>query len=198
MKKTRIVLLSLLIAAAMITAGCGDGMDPETGAGEDATYTESGYEYRAYTDEDSGRASVKYLDAVVDIDEAEFVRDSFDDQVYLVLRMMFKNDSSIYRPEGDEDSTFYMDSLHKAFVIQALQNGNVIEHRGEAEAESFEESNCWELIDSGKSLDCKMYFPVEPDSPVTIQVLNPDGEDTVMAELTYTPPDDPEDIEEDF
>ena len=50
------------------------------------------------------------------------------------------------------------------------------------------------MIDSGKSLECEMYFPVEPNSPVTIQVLNPDGEDTVMAELTYTP----EEIEEVF
>ncbi len=63
----------------------------------------------------------------------------------------------------------------------------MIEYRSEAAAVSTEEANCWKLIDSGQSLRCEMYFPVEPDEPVTVQVLNPDGEDTVMAEVTYTP-----------
>ena len=47
--------------------------------------------------------------------------------------------------------------------------------------------NCWELIDSGEWRECEMYFPIDIQKDVTVQVLNPDGEDTVMAELAYTP-----------
>lgn len=190
MKKAMIVLSAMLVVSAMILAGCAD--DAENQGTADRTYTGSGYEYRAYTDEDS--ASVEYLDADLDIEEAEFVRDDLDDQVYLKLHMWFTNDSSSYRADEDEDTDFYKDSLEKAFVIQAVQDDKVIEHRSKAEAESIKEQNCWELIDSGKTLQCEMYFPVKADSPVTIQVLNPDGEDTVMAELTCTP----ENIADDF
>ena len=136
---------------------------------------------------EDGTAYIQYLDATLDIEEAEFIEDDFEEQTYLVLHMDFRNDSTLYRAEGDEDTDFYKDSLDSAFVIQAVQDGNVIECRSEAEADSFEEENCWKKIDSGQSLECEMYFPVEPDSEVTVQVLNPDGEDTVMAELTYAP-----------
>ena len=82
-----------------------------------------------------------------------------------------------YRAEVEDD----------AFVIQAVQDGEVIEHRSEPEAETIEEENCWELIDSGEWRECEMYFPIDIQKDVTVQVLNPDGEDTVMAELAYTP-----------
>lgn len=62
--------------------------------------------------------------------------------VYLVIDVLFRNESSLYRAEGDEDADFYMDSLEKAFVIQAVQDDKVIQHRSEAEADTFEESNC--------------------------------------------------------
>ncbi len=190
-RKKSVIILAIALGLSMaVFAGCGDISDTDTG--EEGTFTGSGYEYRAYTYGDQG--SVEYLDATVDIDEAEFVRDDFDEQVYLVLHMDFKNDSSSYRSEGDEDTDFYLDCLDDAFVIQAVQNDKVTEHRDEFEAETIEESNCWKQIDSGKSLECELYFPVELDSPVTVQVLNPDGEDTVMAELTYTPPEEIDEI----
>ena len=42
----------------------------------------------------------------------------------------------------------------------------------------------WEK-DAGKSIECDYWFPVDASQPVTIQILNIDGEDTVMAELTF-------------
>ena len=192
-RKTRIALVSLLVVSSMTLMGCESDLSTGDSGGGEGTYTASGYEYRADVHEDY--ASVEYLDATVDINEMKFVRDDFDDQVYLVLEMRFYNDSSRYRSEGEEDTNFYMDRLYKAFVIQAVQDGSVIECRPETEAQSIEEANCYREIDSGRNLDCEMYFPVEPDSPVTVQVLNPDGEDTVMAELVCTPPDE---IEDDF
>lgn len=174
------------MAIAAVMCGCGlDAGEEETSGSGEATVTGSGNEYLAVVNDDS--AYIEYLDATLDIKEAEFEEDDFDEQTYLKVEMDFMNDSTIYRADGDEDTDFYMDSLTKAFVLQAIQDGNVIEHRSEIEAETIEESNSWRLIDSGKSLECELYFPVEPDSPVTLQVLNPDGEDTVMAELQFTP-----------
>lgn len=61
----------------------------------------------------------------------------------------------------------------------------MIEPRDEVDADTFEEQNVYELIDAGDSIECEYWFPVDPSQPVTIQILNPDGEDTVMAELTF-------------
>ena len=52
---------------------------------------------------------------------------------------------------------------------------------------SFEDDNTYELIDAGSSIECEYWFPVNAYKPVKIQILNPDGEDTVMAELEYIP-----------
>lgn len=109
-KKAMIVLSAMLAASAMILTGCMDDTENQ-GTGGDGTYTGSGYEYRAYTDEDS--ASVEYLDADLDIEETKFVRDDLDDQVYLKLFMRFTNDSSVYRADGEENTDFYKDSLEK-------------------------------------------------------------------------------------
>lgn len=169
-----------------LLAGCGSaGPSGNHGRKETGTITPSGNEYFAEVGEDS--AHIRYLSAELDIDEAEFVTDDFDDQTYLVLHMLFRNDSTLYRSEGDENTRFYYDSLDRAFVILAVQDGEAIDPRGEAETESFEEENSYKEIDSGQSLYCDLYFPVEPGRPVTVQVLNPDGEDTVMAEMTFTP-----------
>ena len=172
----------------MCMAGCAAVPSAGGSGTKEKTFTGTGNEYRANVSEDS--ASIEYLGAIVDIDDAEFVTDDFEDQTYMVLHMLFQNDSTLYRSEGNENTRFYYDSLDRAFVIQAVQDGETIAHRSEAEAESSEEENCYNEIDSGHSLDCDMYFPVEPDKPVTVQVLNPDGEDTVMAELTFTPEED--------
>jgi len=178
---------AFLLCACM--AGCGtSGGTDDSGRDKEGTFTVSGNEYRADVYEDS--ASVEYLRAAPDIEGAESITDDFDDQTYLVLHMLFSNESTLYRSEGDEDTRFYYDSLEKAFVIMAEQDGEAIEPRDETEAESFEEENSFKEIDSGQSLYCDLYFPVEPDKPVTVQVLNPDGEDTVMAELTFTPEED--------
>ena len=187
LRKTISAACLLLLCACL--AGCGSApAKKENVRSKELTYTASGNEYRADVREDS--ASIEYLSAVLDIDDAEFVTDDFDDQTYLVLHMLFRNDSTLYRSEGNEDTRFYYDSLDRAFVILAEQDGEAIEPRDEAEAESFEEENSFKEIDSGQSLYCDLYFPVRPDKPVTVQVLNPDGEDTVMAELTFTPEED--------
>ena len=191
MKRDVFRTISALACAFLLCAclaGCGGAPATENSSSEEGTFTASGNEYRADVYEDS--ASVEYLSAALDIEGAEFITDDFDDQTYLVLHMLFRNESTLYRSEGDEDTRFYYDSLEKAFVILAEQDGETIEPRDETEAESFEEENSFKEIDSGQSLYCDLYFPVEPDKPVTVQVLNPDGEDTVMAELTFTPEED--------
>lgn len=187
LRKTISAACLLLLCACL--AGCGIApAKGESDRSKELTFTASGNEYRADVREDS--ASIEYLSAILDIDDAEFVTDDFDDQTYLVLHMLFRNDSTLYRSEGDENTRFYYDSLDRAFVIQAVQDGETIDPRDETEAESFEEENSFKEIDSGQSLYCDLYFPVRPGKPVTIQVLNPDGEDTVMAELTFTPEED--------
>ena len=185
--KTISAACMLLLCACL--AGCGSSSSAGGGdRKEEGALTPSGNEYLAEVSEDS--AHIEYLSAELDIDDAEFITDDFDDQTYLVLHMLFRNDSTLYRSEGDEDTRFYYDSLDRAFVILAEQDGEAIEPRGEAEAESLEEENSFKEIDSGQSLYCDLYFPVKPGKSVTVQVLNPDGEDTVMAELTFTPEED--------
>ena len=61
----------------------------------------------------------------------------------------------------------------------------VIYPRGEIEAETVEEDNAYEMKDAGKMINCDYWFPVDASQPVTIQILNIDGEDTVMDELTF-------------
>ena len=179
-------LIVCAVFLCTLLSGCGSTHSAENiGKKEEGTFTPSGNEYIADVDEDS--AHIRYLSAELDIDEAEFVTDDFDDQTYLVLHMLFRNDSTLYRSEGDENTRFYYDSLDRAFVILAVQNGEAIDPRGEAETESLEEENSYKEINSGQSLYCDLYFPVEPGKPVTVKVLNPDGEDTVMAEMTFTP-----------
>ena len=108
-----------------------------------------------------------------------------DDEAYFVLDMDFYNDLDFATQESDPDDPENQDSLDRSYVIQAIQGEEVIYPRGEVEAETIEEDNAYELIDAGKSIECEYWFPVDASKPVTIQILNPDGEDTVMAELTF-------------
>ena len=52
---------------------------------------------------------------------------------------------------------------------------------------TFEEENVYEVIDAGSSIECEYWIPIDPDKPVTVQVMTPDDKDTVMGELEYTP-----------
>ena len=83
------------------------------------------------------------------------------------------------------DDPMNQDALDRSYVIQAVQGDEVIYPRGEIEAETVEEDNAYEMIDAGKMINCDYWFPVDASQPVTIQILNIDGEDTVMAELTF-------------
>lgn len=77
------------------------------------------------------------------------------------------------------------DALDRSFAIKAIQGENLIEPRDEIGAETIEEDNAYQMIDAGTSIECDYWFPVDASQPVTIQILNIDGEDTVMAELTF-------------
>lgn len=161
---------------------------------EEGTYTASGEEYKAIVGDD-GTASIQYLGDSLDIEEGEYVEDEVSGD-FFCLHMTFTNDYGFMSDDSDSgfsddiDDSYLESSLDKAFVLQAIQDGKVIDPRSEPEAETIEEENSWEVIDEGGFLDCELYFPVDVSKPVTIQVLNPDGEETVMAELEYKP--DPE------
>ncbi len=94
-----------------------------------------------------------------------------------------------YTASVDQDSSvddpMNQDALDRSYVIQAVQGDEVIYPRGEIEAETVEEDKAYEMIDAGGMINCDYWFPVDASQPVTIQILNIDGEDTVMAELTF-------------
>lgn len=189
--------LALLLSAMLIcvfAAGCG-GVDM-SGSGDDipdyAQTTGSGEPYIATVSDDS--ATIEYLGATLDINEGEFEdEDEVEKVTYFRLGMSFTNDMSEGTYDDEVDDEYKQDSLDAAFVVQAVQDGEVIQPRGPGETETIEEDNVYEKIDELGYLDCEYYFPVDPSKPVTIQVLNPDGEDTVMAELTYKPEGDEDD-----
>lgn len=187
MRKAIIILLSLILVFAAsacsgtssVTSDEGDG----SGYSRVTGVTGSGHEYTASVDQDSLTCSVEYLGTRIDIEEGEF--DVDDGEAYFVLDMDFYNDLNFATQESDPDDPENQDSLDRSYVIQAIQGDEVIYPRGEVEAETIEEDNAYELIDAGKSIECEYWFPVDASKPVTIQILNPDGEDTVMAELTF-------------
>ncbi len=187
MRKTVTLVLSMILVftasacsgTSSVTSDEGDG----SGFSRVTGVTGSGHEYTASVDQDSHTCSVEYLGTRVDIEEGEF--DVDDDEAYFVLDMDFYNDLDFATQESDPDDPENQDSLDRSYVIQAIQGEEVIYPRGEVEAETIEEDNAYELIDAGKSIECEYWFPVDASKPVTIQILNPDGEDTVMAELTF-------------
>ena len=187
MKKTIILLICLLLA---ITAAACSGTSSVTSDEEDGSgysrvtgVTGSGYEYTASVDQDSLTCSVEYEGTNVDIDECEFVVD--DDEEFFILHMTFANDLSLITQDSSVDDPMNQDALDRSYVIQAVQGDKVIYPRGEIEAETVEEDNAYEMIDAGSMINCDYWFPVDASQPVTIQILNIDGEDTVMAELTF-------------
>ena len=187
MRKTVTLVLSMILVftasacsgTSSVTSDEGDG----SGFSRVTGVTGSGHEYTASVDQDSLTCSVEYLGTRIDIEEGEF--DVDDDEAYFVLDMDFYNDLDFATQESDPDDPENQDSLDRSYVIQAIQGEEVIYPRGEVEAETIEEDNAYELIDAGKSIECEYWFPVDASKPVTIQILNPDGEDTVMAELTF-------------
>lgn len=189
MKKLCIPLLCLTFVLLLLAACSEDSWESsEDGWSGDGTYTASGEEYKATVSD--GSASIEYLGDSLDIEEGEFLSDEVDGD-FFCLRMLFTNDYAFMSRDtyasDDDDDEYEISSLDKSFVIQAVQDGKVILPRSFGETETIEEDNCWEEIDQGSFLDCELYFPVDVSKPVTIQVLNPDGEDTVMAELEYQP-----------
>ena len=187
MKKTIILLMCLLLAitAAACSATSSVTSDEGDGSGYSivTSVTGSGYEYTASVDQDSFTCSVEYEGTSVDIDEGEFVVD--DDEEFFVLHMTFSNDLSLITQDSSVDDPMNQDALDRSYVIQAVQGDEVIYPRGEIKAETFEEDNAYEMIDAGGMINCDYWFPVDASQPVTIQILNIDGEDTVMAELTF-------------
>ena len=101
------------------------------------------------------------------------------------------NDSGYWQDTGVTGSGYEytasvdQDALDRSFAIKAIQGENLIEPRDEIDAETIEEDNAYQMIDAGTSIECDYWFPVDASQPVTIQILNIDGEDTVMAELTF-------------
>ena len=177
MRKTIIYVLCLMLA--FTAAACSgtssvtsDGGD-ESGYHRDTGVTGSGYEYTASVDQDSLTCSVEYEGTGVDIDEGEFVVD--DDEEFFVLHMTFSNDLNLITQDSSVDDPMNQDALDRSYVIQAVQGDEVIYPRGDA----------YEMIDAGSMINCDYWFPVDASQPVTIQILNIDGEDTVMAELTF-------------
>ena len=188
MKKYLCLMLSVMLMALSF-AGCGDMSESSEDTPDYAKQTGSGESYVATVGDDD--ATIEYLGATLDINEGEFDdEEDLDGSRYFCLKMTFTNDMSYVSEDDDGDEDIYKDSLDNAFVVQAVQDDEVIEPRGPGETETIEEDNVYERIDQASSVECEYYFPVDPEKPVTIHVLNPDGEDTVMAELTFQPEED--------
>ena len=164
---------------------------------EGTTVTGTGNEYFARVADDK-TASIEYLGARMDINEWEWVKDDFEDTTWFCLKMSFYNEFSTVH-EDDFSEERLRDSLDASFYVQALQDGEVVMPRDGSEAETNEEENVYERIDEGRSIECEYWFPVDADKDVTIQVLNIDGQDTVMAEIQYKPAADEDDaFDDDF
>ena len=189
MKKTIILLICLLLA--ITAAACSATSSVTSDEGDGSGYsrvtgvTGSGYEYTASADQDSLTCYVEYEGASVEVNEGEFVTDDDEDEEFFVLHMTYTNDLDLVTQDSDVDDPENQDALDRSFVIKAVQGQNVIDPRDEIDAETIEEDNAYQMIDAGKSIECDYWFPVDASQPVTIQILNIDGEDTVMAELTF-------------
>ncbi|MBO5514397.1 MAG: hypothetical protein J5961_07420 [Mogibacterium sp.] len=184
MRKAIVFLMSLLMMCFMASCSMSD-YAVGGGADENATVTGSGEEYLATVDDEALSCHVEYLGTSLDVNEGEFVQEDEDEGEFFVLRMTFWNELSLMTHDSDVDDIENKDSMERSYVIRAIQGDEVIEPRDEVDAETFEEQNVYELIDAGDSIECEYWFPVDASQPVTIQILNPDGEDTVMAELTF-------------
>lgn len=178
------VVLSLILLLMCFTAACSGGFEEysDTGSDESATVTGSGEEYHAVVDQDGLTCSVEYEGTSLEVDEGEFVSEDGD---FFVLRMTFSNDLDLITHDSNVDDLENKDAMYRSYVVRAVQGDKVIDPRGEEETENFEEDNVYESIDAGSMIECEYWFPVDTEQPVTIQILNPDGEDTVMAELTF-------------
>jgi len=188
----RAVTLIVCFMLMCLTAGCSGGPDiakDSSSGSSDATVTGSGYEYTAYVDQDAPSFTVEYLGSTVESDEGEFINDDFDGE-FFVLKMTYTNDLDLVTHDSDVDDIENKDCLDSSFVIRAVQDDNIIDPRDETETETIEEDNVYSYIDAGSMLECEYWFPVDTSEPVTIQVLNPDGEDTVMAKVTFSPGED--------
>ena len=184
MRKNIVLLMSLIMACFMASCSMSD-YAVGGGTDENATVTGSVEEYLATVDDEALSCHVEYLGTSLDVNEGEFVQEDEDEGEFFVLRMTFWNELDLITHDSDVDDIENKDSMERSFVIQAIQGDEVIEPRDEVDADTFEEQNVYELIDAGDSIECEYWFPVDPSQPVTIQILNPDGEDTVMAELTF-------------
>ena len=176
---------------AFDAASCSATSPATSDEGSDSGYyretgvTGSGYEYTASADQDSLTCYVEYEGASVEVNEGEFVTDDDEDEEFFVLHMTYTNDLDLVTQDSDVDDPENQDALDRSFAIKAIQGENVIDPRDEIDAETIEEDNAYQMIDAGKSIECDYWFPVDASQPVTIQILNIDGEDTVMAELTF-------------
>ena len=200
-------LLCVLFVSITLFTACSSEKKPageNTGSegamvnqGEGVTVTGTGNEYHALVADDK-TASIEYLGARLDINEWEWIKDDFEDTTWFCLKMSFYNEFSTVH-EDDFSKERLRDSLDASFYVQALQGGEVVLPRDGTEAETNEEENVYERIDEGRSIECEYWFPVDPDKEVTIQVLNIDGQDTVMAEIVYEAGADEDDaFDDDF
>ena len=189
MRNTIIFVLCLLLV--FTAAACSATSSVTTDGGEESGYsrvtdvTGSGYEYTASVDQDDLTCSVEYEGASIEVNEGEFVKDDDEDEEFFVLHMTYTNDLDLVTQDSDVDDPENQDALDRSFVIKAVQGENVIDPRDEIDAETIEEDNAYQMMDAGKSIEYDYWFPVDASQPVTIQILNIDGEDTVMAELTF-------------
>lgn len=166
MKKTLVSLL-LAVLVSLVIAGCGGSADKSD---EQAMAVEED------RDEETGSAgNIEYLDAALKVNGGEYVHDDALDEDYFCLHMNYANNST----EAYE--------LASSFVVVADQGNGYIDARQGSDYNTEEEANAWKEIEVGESADCDYYFPVDASQPVKIQVMNPDGMDTVLAEFEYSP-----------
>ena len=180
MRKLTVLLICVLLASL---SACSVETGTEVETSDDVMVTETGYNYVANV-EDDNTAYIEYLGAELEITEWEWVEDDFEDTGWFCLRMLYTNEmSGVHSDDYNED--LLLDSLDGSFWIQAVQDGEVIFPRDNTEMETIEEGNVYERLEEGRSIECEYWFPVDPTEDVTIQVLNIDGQETVMAEITY-------------
>ena len=178
-------MLAFAAASCSATSPATSDEGGDSGYYRETGVTGSGYEYTASADQDSLTCYVEYEGASIEVNEGEFVTDDDEDEEFFVLHMTFSNDLSLITQDSSVDDPMNQDAIDRSYVIQAVQGDEVIYPRGEIKAETFEEDNAYEMIDAGGMINCDYWFPVDASQPVTIQILNIDGEDTVMAELTF-------------
>lgn len=155
--KKHLIIMLIALMACFALAGCGSD--------------EESSEQTAKVTGTSG--TVEYSDATLKVNGGEYV--SADDGDYFCLHMNYANNAE----EAYE--------LASSFVVVADQGNGSIDARQASDYDTEAEANAWAEIPTGESADCDYYFPVDASQPVTIQVLNPDGMDTVLAEFEYSP-----------